>query len=66
MFNTPVKINIRVLPILLLVWGGVTWFGISQHPGRGLWQGLLIGLVTTIFLLIADFGPVKPVFTSLS
>jgi hypothetical protein len=55
-FNTPVKINIRVLPILLLVWGGVTWFGISQHPGRAFWQGLLIGLVSSILLWAADLG----------
>lgn len=55
-FKTPVKINIKILPLLLLVWGGVTWFGIYQHPERGFWQAVLIGLVTSILLFIAEFG----------
>lgn len=55
-FDTPVKVNIRVLPLLILLWGGVTWLGLSWHPERGFWQGLLIGLISTLLLLVVDFG----------
>jgi hypothetical protein len=44
------------LPLLVLLWGGVTWLGLSRHPERGFWQGLLIGLASSLLLLLADFG----------
>ena len=55
-FRTPVKVKLTVLPILILLWGGLTWFGISRHPERGFWLSLLIGLATALLLLLADFG----------
>jgi hypothetical protein len=55
-FDTPVKVNVKVLPLIILVWGGVTWLGLHWHPERGFWQGLFIGLGSLIFLAIADFG----------
>ena len=64
-FNTPVKVNFKVLPLLILVWGGVTWFGFYRHPGRGLWQGLLIGFVSTMLLSLSDFGhPLGHIFSA--
>jgi hypothetical protein len=55
-FRTPVKVKLTVLPILILLWGGLTWFGLSRHPERGFWLSLLIGLATALLLLFADFG----------
>lgn len=55
-FNTPVKVKLSVLPILILLWGGLTWYGISRHPERGFWLSLLVGLATALLLLLADFG----------
>ena len=64
-FDTPVKVNAKVLPLLFLVWGGVTWFGFHGHPGRGLWQGLLIGFVSTVLLSLSDFGhPIGHIFSA--
>lgn len=42
--------------IIAAVWGGVTWLGLHWHPERGFWQGLLIGFVTTLLLLVVEFG----------
>ncbi len=56
-FGTPVKAKKMVLVIILAaVWGGVTWLGLHWHPERGFWQGLLIGLVTALLLLVVEFG----------
>jgi hypothetical protein len=55
-FNTPVKLSIKFLPILVVLWGSVSWLGLYWHPERKLWQGLLIGLITSAVLLLAEFG----------
>lgn len=55
-FDTPVRIKMNVVPLLFLLWGGVTWFGLFRHPEREFWQGLLIGLASSLVLLVADFG----------
>jgi hypothetical protein len=49
-FDTPVKVKLTVLPIILVLWGGLTWFGLSRHPERGFWLSLLIGLA--VFTLV--------------
>ncbi len=55
--GTRVKANkIVVVIIMVTVWGVVTWLGLHWHPERGFWQGLLIGLVTTLLLLVVEFG----------
>ena len=56
MFGTPVKVKATVLLLVVALWGGVTWWGLYWHPERGFWQALLIGFVTTILLLLVDFG----------
>ncbi len=64
-FGTPVKIKCTVLPIPIILWGGLTWWGLYWHPGRGFWQGLLIGLVTAILLLVVEFGhPLAHIFSA--
>ncbi len=56
-FGTRVKANkIVVVIIVATVWGVVTWLQLHWHPERRFWQGLLIGLVTTIPLLVVEFG----------
>lgn len=45
-----------LIVIIATVWGGVTWLGLHWHPERSFWHGLLIGLVTTILLLVVEFG----------
>ncbi len=56
-FGTPVKAKtIAVVTIMAVVWEVVTWLQLHWHPERGFWQGLLIGLVTTILLLAVEFG----------
>ena len=55
-FRTPVKVKLTVLPILILLWGGLTWFGMSRHPERGFWLSLLVGLAAALLLLSADIG----------
>lgn len=54
--GTPVRINFRALLIIVLVWGTTSGVGLYLHPGRELWQALLIGLVTTGLLLAVEFG----------
>jgi hypothetical protein len=56
MFGTSIKVNFMVLPIVLFLWGVVTWLGLYWHPERTFWQGLLIGLAASVLLLIAEFG----------
>lgn len=64
-FGTPVKASVRVLPIIVFVWGVVTWLGLYWHPGRGLEQGLLVGLSSTMLLLFAEFGhPLGHIFSA--
>ena len=64
-FNTPVKLSIKFLPILVVLWGVVSWLGIYWHPGRTLWQGLLIGLITSVVLLLAELGhPLAHIFSA--
>lgn len=55
-FGTPVKVKGTVLVPIVALWGGVTWLGFSWHPERGFWQGVLIGFVTVLLLMPADFG----------
>jgi len=64
-FNTPVKLSIKFLPIFVVLWGVVSWLGIYWHPGRKLWQGLLIGLITSVVLLLAELGhPLAHIFSA--
>jgi hypothetical protein len=55
-FGTPVKVKGTVLIPIVALWGIVTWLGFYWHPERGFWQGVLLGLVTVLLLLPADFG----------
>ena len=55
-FSTPVKVKGTVLVPIVALWGIVTWLEFSWHPERGFWQSVLIGLVTVLLLLPADFG----------
>lgn len=64
-FGTPVKASVTVLPIIICVWGAVTWLGLYWHPERGLGQSLLIGFVSTILLLSVEFGhPLGHIFSA--
>jgi Zn-dependent protease len=64
-FNTPVKVSLKFLPIFVVLWGCVSWLGVYWHPGRTLWQGLLIGLITSVLLLLAELGhPVGHIFSA--
>lgn len=64
-FGTPVKASFTVLPIVIMVWGVVTWLGLYWHPERGLWRSLLIGFVSTILLLVVEFGhPLAHIFSA--
>lgn len=54
-----------VLPIILVLWGGISWLGLHWHPERNIWQGLLIGFVSTVLLSLSDFGhPFGHVFSA--
>ncbi len=64
-FSTPVKIKIVVLPMLIVLWGGITWLGLYWHPARSFWQGLLIGFVSTLLFSLSDFGhPFAHIFSA--
>ncbi len=64
-FDTPVKASYTFLPIMIVVWGVVTWVGLYWHPERGLGQSLLIGFVTTILLLVVELGhPLAHIFSA--
>jgi hypothetical protein len=53
------------LLIIVILWGGVTWLGLYWHPEREFWQGLLIGLVTALLLLVAEYGhPLAHIFSA--
>jgi hypothetical protein len=55
-FNTPIKAKSIVLINIFGLWGITTLFGIYRHPGRGLIEALVIGLIAMLLLLVADFG----------
>jgi hypothetical protein len=64
-FDTPVRVNIKILPILIVLWGGITWLGLYWHPGRSLWEGLLISFVSTVLLSLSDFAhPLGHIFSA--
>jgi hypothetical protein len=64
-FGTSVKISFKVLPIIVVLWGCVTWLELFWHPERGFLQGLLIGFVTAFLLLIAEYGhPLAHIFSA--
>jgi len=64
-FGTQVKVKFTVLPIIIVLWGGLTWFGLYRHPERGFWQDLLVGLATAILLLIVEYGhPLAHIFSA--
>jgi hypothetical protein len=64
-FGTPVKVKFSVLPIIIILWGGLTWLGLYWHPERGFWRDLLIGFVTAIVLLVVEFGhPFAHIFSA--
>lgn len=56
LFGTNIIIKPVVLVNIILLWGAITWFGMSRNPGRGFWQGLLLSLLLMILLLVADIG----------
>jgi len=65
LFNTSVKIKNVVLLVFIVLWGGITWLGFYWHSGRSLWQGLLIGFVSTILFSLSDFGhPFAHIFSA--
>ncbi len=55
-FGTRVRVKTIVLANIAILCGGITWLGLYWHPDRGFWPGLLIGFLSAILLLIADFG----------
>ncbi len=55
-FDTPVNIKPAVLLNLIVLWGFATWFGLNQHPNRGLWLGMLVGFLSVLLLVFADIG----------
>ena len=64
-FGTPVKVSFMFLLIIVILWGSVTWLGLYWHPEREFWQGLLIGLVTALLLLVAEYGhPLAHIFSA--
>ena len=64
-FGTPVKISFRFFIIIVILWGVVTGLGLYWHPEREFWQGLLIGFVTALLLLIAEYGhPLAHIFSA--
>jgi hypothetical protein len=64
-FGTPVKVSFKVLFIIVVLWGSVTGLGLMWHPERGFWQGLLMGLLTALLLLVVEFGhPLAHIFSA--
>ena len=64
-FGTPVKVSFKFFLIIFILWGGVTWLGLFWHPERGFLQGLLIGLITDLLLLVAEYGhPLAHIFSA--
>ncbi|MEP7288511.1 MAG: hypothetical protein ABI947_22390 [Chloroflexota bacterium] len=54
--DTTVKVKLTFVPVVLVVWGVVTWLGLYWHPGRGFWQGLGIGFMAALLLFVAEVG----------
>jgi hypothetical protein len=55
-FDTPVKVKFTVLIPMVALWIGITWIFNFRYPERDFWQCVLIGFVSVVLLLIADFG----------
>lgn len=55
-FRTPVKVKLTVLIPIVALWIGITWIFLFRNPERGFWQCMLIGFMSVVLLLIADFG----------
>jgi hypothetical protein len=56
LFNTTIKVKAVVLFDILVLWGVLAWLGLTWHPGRSVWQAVLIGLATVLVMLPADYG----------
>lgn len=56
MFGTPVRVSTIVLLLVPGLWAGLTAWGLYVHPQRGFWPALLIGFITMVLLVLADFG----------
>lgn len=57
LWGTDVKAKLTfIVPVLLVLWGGLTWVGWHWHPERTLPQALLIGLASAILMAFAEFG----------
>ena len=57
LWGTDVKAKLTfIVPVLLVLWGGITWVGWHWHPERTLPQALLIGLASAILMAFAEFG----------
>lgn len=55
--GTEVRVKLGfVLPVLLVLWGGLSWVGWRWHPGRTLPQALLMGLASALLMAFAEFG----------
>ncbi len=54
--GTPVRVKPAVLVIVAALWAGTAALDLYLHPGRGFWPAVLIGFVTMVLLLLADFG----------
>ncbi len=64
-FDTPIKINVKMLLLIPVLWGCLTWLGFYWHPERSLLSGLLIGLSSAILLLTAEYGhPLAHIFSA--
>ncbi len=55
-FDTPVKVKFTVLIPIVALWIGITWIYYLRYPERDFWKSILIGFVSVVILLIADFG----------
>ena len=56
-WGTSVRVRLAfILPLLLVLWGGLSWLGWHWHPGRTWPQALLIGLASALLMFLAEFG----------
>lgn len=55
-WGTPIKANPIVLANLLGLWGLTSWLAGRRQPGRPWTVRLLIGFLSTLALMAADFG----------
>jgi hypothetical protein len=56
LFDTTIKVKAVVLFDILALWGLIVWLSLAWHPGRSVWQAVLIGLASVLLMLPADFG----------